>query len=150
MTLPERTPSPEQVEDWLRECLHLDPDGAQVTVSGTCMEPALKEGSRITLRPSNGSHRLGDVVLLRTPRGLRLHRVLLRFRGAIRTKGDQGPFFDPAASEAAVIALCETDESRLTRFLRTGLSLVRLFARPRAFAESAADDSDRAHARVLP
>ena len=150
MTLAERTPPPEIAEDWIRECLRLDPWGALLTVSGTCMEPALMEGSKIKLRAPTRPLRVGDVVLLRMAEGLRLHRVLLRFGDRIRTKGDRGTYLDPSASSSAVIAVWETSESHPTRFFKAGLSLARLFARPWMTRFATLVGSDGEHARLLP
>lgn len=146
MSIPERSLSPDLAEDWIREILRRDPEGAQLTVSGTCMEPSLKEGSRITLRSLGGAARVGDVVLLRTVAGLRLHRVLLRFGDRIRTKGDLGNYLDPASSLSAIIGVCETSESRLTRLVRAVFSMGRVFAR----SLPASGRGDAAHARLLP
>lgn len=146
MSIPERSLSPEVAEDWIREVLRRDEGGAQLTVSGACMEPSLKEGSKITLRRFHGAARVGDVVLLQTAAGLRLHRVLLRFGDRVRTKGDRGIFLDPASSFSAIIGVCEATESRLARLVRAARSLARLLARPRA----APGRGDEAHARLLP
>lgn len=145
-SLPERTPAPEIAEGWIREALRLDPAGAQLTVSGTCMEPSLREGSRITLKSFGGSVRVGDVVLLRTAAGLRLHRVLLRFGDRIRTKGDQGAYLDPASTSSAILGVCEVSDHRWTRLARVVRSLGRLLARP----WTAPGRGDAAHARLLP
>jgi len=144
--LPERTPAPEIAEGWIREALREDPAGARLTVSGTCMEPFLKEGSIVTLRSFGGSVRVGDVVLLRTAAGLRLHRVLLRFGERIRTKGDQGAYLDPASTSSAILGVCEVSDRRLTRLAWVVRSLGRLLARP----WTAPGRGDAAHARLLP
>lgn len=144
MSLPERSLSPEVAEEWIREVLRQDERGARLTVSGSCMEPSLKEGSKVTLMPLQGTARVGDVVLIRTAAGLRLHRVLLRFGDRVRTKGDSGTYLDPVSSASAVIGVCETSESRLARLLHTAGSLARLLARP------APGRGDEAHARLLP
>ncbi len=146
MTLPERPLVPEIAEDWIREILRQEAGGARLTVSGTCMEPSLREGSKITLRRFDGVVRVGDVVLLRTAAGLRLHRVLLRLGDRIRTKGDRGTYFDPSSPLSAVIGVCETKESRLTRLVRATGSLGRVFAR----SWTASGRGDGAHARLLP
>ena len=146
MSIPERSLVPEVAEDWIREVLRQDLEGAQLTVSGTCMEPSLKEGSRITLRPCDGPVRVGDVVLLRTAAGLRLHRVLLHFGDRIRTKGDQGTYLDPSSHLSAIIGVCETSETRAALLVMAVRSLGHLFARP----WSASGRREGAHARLLP
>lgn len=150
MSLSDRILTPEVAEDWIREILRLGPCGARLTVTGTCMEPSLKEGSKIALEPVRRPVRAGDIVLVRTPAGLRLHRVLACSRGRIRTKGDRGVYLDPEATLDAVIAVCATGESAFTRRIRVGLSLTRLLLRPFRFAARAPDRGDGAHARLLP
>ncbi|MEO8500137.1 MAG: S24/S26 family peptidase [Vicinamibacteria bacterium] len=150
MTLPERVPSPEVAEAWIRECLSLHPEGADLRVSGTCMEPALREGSRIRLRSPVGPIRVGDVVLLRTSAGLRLHRVVFQSGGELRTKGDRGLYLDPATSRSEVIARCVTREPRWKALLRAASSAVRLLARPWAPPKNPGRRGDAAHARLLP
>jgi hypothetical protein len=146
VTLPERDLEPEAAEDWIRDLLGREPLGAELTVSGTCMEPALPEGSKVRLKAATGPVRTGDIVLLRVAAGLRLHRVVLSFRGWIRTKGDRGIYLDPKAARQAVIAVCDANEARLTRVCRTAVSVGRLLGRPFAAPER----GDGAHARFLP
>jgi signal peptidase I len=116
-----------------------------VTVSGACMEPSLRPGERITLRKSTGPPRVGDVALVRTPRGLRLHRVVFRFRRMIRTKGDQGVFLDPQVSEADVLAVWESDESPVGSSVRVVLSLARLLNRSFTSRPGSDLQGDEAH-----
>ena len=80
----------------------------QMTVTGNCMAPALPEGSVVSLaRAGERPPRLGDVVLVRLPAGLRLHRLIwgppLAW-GRWRTKGDRTPSWDPAVAPAQVLA----------------------------------------------
>lgn len=149
-SLPERTPSPEVAEGWIRECLSLDPRGAELTVTGTCMEPAIKEGTKVRLRPPHRPAQVGDVTLLRTPKGLRLHRVVLRIGSTLRTKGDAGLYLDPAVSNADVIAVLASPEPRWKRFLHATSSLLRLFSRPWTASAGGAGRGDAEHARLLP
>ena len=146
MTLPERALEPEAAEAWIRDVLRREPLGAELTVSGTCMEPALAEGSRVRLRAATRPVRAGDIVLLRIETGLRLHRVVSSFGDWIRTKGDRGIYLDPKAPRQAVIAVCESNEAALTRLCRTVASLGRLLGR----AWAGSGRGDRAHARLLP
>ncbi|MEO8358667.1 MAG: S24/S26 family peptidase [Vicinamibacteria bacterium] len=137
MTIAERIASADVAELWIRESLTLDL-GAELTVTGTCMEPALMDGGKIRLQPMKAPPRLGDVVLLRTLNGLRLHRVLFRSRRSIRTKGDQGAYLDPKTPDTAILAVWESTESFATRYLRIVLSLSRLLLRvPRRFVRPA-------------
>jgi len=146
VSLPERFVEPEVAEDWIRDVLSREPLGAELTVSGTCMEPALPEGSKVRLKAATRPVRTGEIVLLRIEAGLRLHRVVSSFGGWIRTKGDRGIYLDPKVPRHAVIALCDVNEGRLTRLSRTAVSLGRLLGRPWAAPER----GDGAHARLLP
>ena len=148
-SLPERTPPPEVAEQWIRECLSLDPRGAELRVTGTCMEPAIREGARVRLKAPDRPARVGDVALLRTLKGLRLHRVVLRIGSTLRTKGDTGVYLDPASSIGDVIAILSGAEPRWKGLLLASMSLVRLFRRPWAAAPGAGR-GDAEHARLLP
>jgi hypothetical protein len=80
----------------------------RLTVTGACMAPALPEGTVVSLaRAGHGRPRLGDVVLVRLPAGLRLHRLVwgppLAWR-RWRTKGDRSLAWDPLVDPLAVLA----------------------------------------------
>lgn len=143
--LPERTLSGDVADLWIREALSLHPGGAELTVSGTCMEPAIMEGARIQIRRPSQAPRAGDVLLVSTPAGLRLHRVIFRQGETVRTKGDKGRFLDPPIPDANVLAFADSGETRGVRFARTFVSALRL-----ALRFGLAPGSDRAHAAVLP
>ena len=145
MTIEERNMSPEITEDWIRACLR-EGESAELTVMGSCMKPALIEGDKVTLSDLLRPVRIGDIVLIRTPAGLRLHRVLIRHGETVRTKGDHGIYLDPPTPRSRVVARCLVAEPLGTRALRTFLSLLRLGQRawPRRPA------GDEAHARLLP
>ncbi len=149
-SLPVLTPSPEVAEQWIRECLSLDPRGAELTVTGTCMEPAIREGARIRLRLPDRAARVGDVALLRTAKGLRLHRVVFRIGSTLRTKGDTGIYLDAPASSGDVIAILAGAEPRWRGFLLATSSLLRLFGRPWTAVARGAGRGDAEHARLLP
>jgi hypothetical protein len=77
-----------------------------LTVTGRCMMPALRDGERIGLdarRPW-----IGDVVLVRQAGGLVLHRLIwgppFDFRGAWRTKADRSPRWDACFAPAQWLA----------------------------------------------
>jgi hypothetical protein len=79
----------------------------RMTVTGNCMAPALPEGATVSLARTGARRpRLGDVVLVRLPAGLRLHRLIwgppLAW-GRWRTKGDRSPSWDPAVAPAQVL-----------------------------------------------
>lgn len=67
-------------------------------VTGDCMRPALAPGDVVRVA-GVGRHRprFGDVVLVATGEGLRLHRLVWRLPFVVspwRTKGDHAPGFD--------------------------------------------------------
>jgi hypothetical protein len=97
--------SPELSRQVLAECLHDFPH-VQLTVTGRCMEPALREGDVVTLvATAKRQPRLGDVVLASAKGGFRLHRLVWTPPGgAWRTKADRAPTWDPGGREADLIA----------------------------------------------
>ena len=113
MTIPEKRLEAPVAEQWIRECL-LSQGSAQLTVTGACMAPVLPEGATVRLTPP-GKPRVGDVVLLRTANGLRLHRILARIGSSVRSKGDVGSYLDPPAPVSSILGACETGESGATR-----------------------------------
>jgi hypothetical protein len=125
MSLADRTVAPKLAEDILRECLVLDPRGGQLTVSGRCMEPVLLQGAMIQVEVPARPVRTGDVVLVQTSAGLRLHRIVLRLGQTLRTKGDRSVFLDPAVDVRDVVGVWASAESRTGSLLRVGASLGR-------------------------
>lgn len=98
----------------LRDCL-AGFDRLRLTVSGDCMRPALHPGDTVVLSPARTTPpRFGDVVLLRHPSGLRLHRLIWRPPGLRwRTMGDRAASCDPAlAPEDLLATVIEADPSR--------------------------------------
>ena len=110
------------------------------------MTPALIEGERVKLTEPARTARLGDIVLIRTLGGLRLHRVLFRAGENVRTKGDHGTYLDPTTPASRIIAVCAIDESPAVRMARTARSVLRLARRWSAGRVV----RDEAHARLLP
>jgi hypothetical protein len=92
-------------ETVLRDCL-AGFDRLRLTVSGDCMRPALHPGDTVVLAPARTTRpRFGDVVLLRHPAGLRLHRLIWSPPGLRwRTKGDRAVFCDPSLARADLLA----------------------------------------------
>jgi putative nucleotidyltransferase-like protein len=92
-------------ETVLRECL-AGFDRLRLTVSGDCMRPALHPGDTVVLAPVRSRPpRFGDVVLLRHPSGLRLHRLIWSPPGLRwRTKGDRAVFCDPSLGQGDLLA----------------------------------------------
>jgi hypothetical protein len=83
-------------------------DDVRLRVTGDCMAPRLCDGDVVALRSTRrGCPRWGDVVLVRTPAGLRLHRVIWRGRGGAswRTKGDHAPFSDGVIALDDILAV---------------------------------------------
>jgi hypothetical protein len=95
----------------LRDCL-AGFDRLRLTVTGDCMRPALLAGDTVVLAPVRSAPpRFGDVVLLRHPAGLRLHRLIWRPPGLRwRTKGDRAVFCDPALGRADLLATVVASE----------------------------------------
>ena len=97
--------------DWSEQALRAlleEWDGVRLRVRGNCMAPQLREGEVVTLQAARRLRpRWGDIVLVRTPAGLRLHRIVWRSaRGqAWRTKGDQAPFWDAAVGSDQILAV---------------------------------------------
>ena len=100
---PTGVPRPDGI---LRDVLGAFPS-AFLTVTGDCMLPALAHGERVRLAsPARRSPRFGDVVLVRQPEGLRLHRLVwgppLPGR-SWRTQADRGPLWDAAVGPGDVL-----------------------------------------------
>jgi hypothetical protein len=92
-------------ETVLRDCL-AGFDRLRLTVTGDCMRPALHPGDTVVLAPARTARpRFGDVVLLRHPAGLRLHRLIWSPPGLRwRTKGDRAVFCDPSLARGDLLA----------------------------------------------
>jgi hypothetical protein len=108
----------------------------QLTVTGDCMEPRLPEGGTVRLvaraaRPP----RLGDVVLVRHPSGVRLHRLVWGpplARRRWRTKGDRSLLWDPVVGPEDVLATVDAADGAPGRAALALASLARgLWARLR-------------------
>jgi hypothetical protein len=119
-------------EELLRDCLSSFPH-VRLTVTGRCMEPALRHGERVHLVGAGRRRpRLGDVVLARQKDGLRLHRLVwgppLALPGAPwRTKADRGLRLDPPLGAGDVLASVASVEGRPgARPRRAGRALVSL------------------------
>ena len=95
----------------------------QLKVTGTCMEPTLHAGDSIVVDPR--SPRFGEVVLVRLPAGLRLHRLVWRpWRGRWRTKADRSATWDPSVERAAVLGTVESSETLGHRYHTAFFSLL--------------------------
>jgi hypothetical protein len=106
--IPECSVSPEFADSLLRECLS-SCTHAWLTVTGDCMEPDLCSGDRVVLAdPARRPPRVGDLVLVRLPAGLRLHRLIWgpplapRF-ARWRTKSDRADVWDPPVSPDRIL-----------------------------------------------
>jgi hypothetical protein len=119
-------------EELLRDCLASFPH-VRLTVTGRCMEPALRCGEKVHLvGASRRRPRLGDVVLARQKEGLRLHRLvwgppLAPSGTSWRTKADRGRRLDPPLAADDVLASVEAIENRpRARPRRAGRALLSL------------------------
>jgi hypothetical protein len=120
--------SPDAIDAILRDCLGAFPE-FRLRVTGACMEPALHAGDGVTLSSSSlRPPRIGDIVLVRLPAGLRLHRLVWGpplAPGSWRTKGDRAHPFDPPLLPVAILAtVVGPSEPALTQWGRTLSSLV--------------------------
>lgn len=106
----------------LREFAHV-----RLTVSGACMEPALKDGDVVTLvAASRQPPRLGDVVLAAVGDDVHLHRLVWAAGGQWRTKADRAPTWDAAVRKPDLIATAvEVQSGELTRKTRSATRLLR-------------------------
>lgn len=93
------------------------------------MRPSLEPGDTVVLEPvRKAPPRFGDVVLLRHPAGLRLHRLIWRPPLlAWRTKADRSPFCDPALRPEDLLATVVTSEPVRVR-ARSGWSALKSLA----------------------
>ena len=111
----------------LSECLR-DFAHVQLTVTGRCMEPALREGDVVTLAAAARRRpRLGDVVLASVHGGFRLHRLVWKQPGGRwRTKADRAPTWDAASNDADLIATAiEVRSGQVARPTRRARPLLR-------------------------
>jgi hypothetical protein len=111
----------------LLECLR-DFAHVRLTVSGACMEPALRDGDVVTLvAASQRRPRLGDVVLAAVGDGFQLHRLVWApRRGRWRIKADRAPTWDAAVGEPDLIATAvEVQSGQRTRPTRSTRRLLR-------------------------
>jgi hypothetical protein len=110
----------------LLECLR-DFAEVRLTVSGACMEPALRDGDVVTLvAASRRPPRLGDVVLAAVGDSVQLHRLVWAAGGRWRTKADRAPTWDAAVRPPDLIATAvEVHRGELTRKPRSATRLLR-------------------------
>jgi hypothetical protein len=96
--------APAFARDVLREGLAALQE-ARLTVTGSCMAPAVCPGDVVTLvATSRRPPRLGDVVLADAAEGLRLHRLIWISARGWRIKADRAPTWDPVLTGADVLA----------------------------------------------
>lgn len=99
---------PDLIESLLRDCLASFPH-VRLKVTGCCMEPAFSDGDVVLLaNPARRPPRIGDVVLVRQPVGLRLHRLIWgpplasRLR-SWRSQADRAAVWDPRFASGDII-----------------------------------------------
>lgn len=101
-----------RTEAVLRACLaDAEFEHVRLTLRGGCMAPHAAEGARVSLvAPSRRAPRFGDLVLARTPHGLRLHRLVwppwpVRAGTRLRTMADRAASLDPGLRAGDVLAV---------------------------------------------
>jgi hypothetical protein len=104
---PPRSIEPPRVEAVIRACLEEFPH-LRLRVTGACMSPRLLPGDTVLLADARRRPpRIGDVVLVLLPVGLRLHRLVwgppLALWGRWRTAGDAAGLPDPPLGPDAVL-----------------------------------------------
>jgi hypothetical protein len=94
---------------------------ARMRVTGECMRPTLLPGDvAIVASAERRPPRIGDVVLVRHAEGLRLHRLVLRWRGSWRTMGDRTTRLDPPVGAGSILGTVAGVEGRpMTRRLQS-------------------------------
>ena len=96
---------------------------------GESMKPAIRSGDHVYVRPmlDRRSPRVGDVVLVRAPRGLTAHRVVKITPNGIVTRGDNSLLSDFALGHDAIVG-------HLTHVERDGNMVPLPLRAPRFFA----------------
>jgi hypothetical protein len=116
-SLPDPEPDVQYTEATLLDSVSGFPD-ARMTVRGLCMHPALAEGEKLqVVATAQRPPRVGDVVLVRQPGGLHLHRLVwgppvASPRGPWRTMADRGRQLDPAIGPDDVLGVVTQIEGR--------------------------------------
>ena len=100
--------------------------------SGHSMVPAIADGDRVSLRPAGaGSPRLGDVWLVATSKGARLHRLVSSGRNHLgawfRVKGDAATGALEHVSRADLVGRVVRIDRSASRFLSSRWWRVRVF-----------------------
>jgi hypothetical protein len=140
--------SDEQTRLILEDCLSTF-SSVRLLVTGDCMQPALQPGDFVEIVPVRARRpRLGEIVLVRHPRGLRLHRLVPgppRGWSLLRTKADRAAYWDPPVPREAVLGVVVRAEpardgaSLLKRLRRVTASLLRTLRRRRLRRAPSAD-----------
>lgn len=126
---------PDWSEAALQECLTVF-HRVRFRVTGSCMEPKLSHGETVIVADAlRRPPRIGDVVLMRQPGGLRLHRLIWgpplapRFL-SWRTKADGADAWDPKCSHGDILGTVIAIEGKPQGDLRSNsLSALRSLAR---------------------
>jgi hypothetical protein len=144
-----RSPDPLFAEAVLRDGLRTFPF-VEVTVTGSCMAPDLREGDCVRLvGAARQGPRAGQIVLVKHVAGLRLHRLVwgppfASSRGPWRTRADRAGGLDAAVKPSDVLATAVEVEGRALPSRRLGPTLkaawrslrARIRRRPRAIIDT--------------
>ena len=93
-------------------------NGIRFQARGASMSPTIRDGEIVHVRPvAVASLREGDIVLVRSPRQFRLHRLIMADaeRNVFITRGDCGLEDDPAVCGAEILGAAVTKEVRVGR-----------------------------------
>ncbi len=89
---------------------------ARMRVTGECMRPTLLPGDvAIVASAERRPPRIGDVVLVRHAEGLRLHRLVLKWKGSWRTMGDRTTRLDASVGAGSILGTVAAVEGRRLR-----------------------------------
>src|SRR5229473_4821129 len=124
----EDRPQSRQFEAFGFECLQA---GLRIRFQarGASMSSAIRDGEMVYVRPASEAHlRRGDIVLVKSDYGFRLHRLIRAdaVRDIFITRGDSGQQDDPPLRREQILGVAVAKDVRVgTRMLRAKFSGLR-------------------------
>ena len=91
---------------------------ARFQARGRSMSPAIRDGESVEITPTDiASLRKGEIVLAKTSRGFRLHRIVRTdpANGVFITRGDCGQQDDPPLSASQILGIARSKQVRIGR-----------------------------------